>query len=450
MHDLVLSVVGLGKLGCPMLVCLADCGHRVIGVDINERCLELIRIGRAPVPEPHVEEFLQAHRARISVTRDHAAAVRESGMTFITVPTPSGPDGTFSLTHVQAVCEQVGDALRRKPTFHVVVVTSTVLPEDMETCILPVLEDRSTKRCGRDFGLCYSPEFVALGRVVHDLRHPDFALIGESDEVSGAMLEGVCRRLSGDDVPVVRTNFVNAELAKLAVNTFVTTKISYGNMLAEVCERLPGCDVDVVTSAVGLDSRIGSRYLQGRLGYGGPCFPRDNVAFSAMARRRGVEATLAAATDAVNRRQVVRLCARIRGLRRPGERVGILGLAYKPNTDVVEASQGLLLAAALTAEGFPVTVYDPLGLHNARSVLGDTVEYATSVSECIDHANVVVIATPCEEFKRLQPSQFAHNPRRSVLDCWRIFPPDQINRAADYVTLGKHTEGGLNREGLNR
>ena len=450
MRDLVLSVVGLGKLGCPMLACLADCGHRVIGVDVNERCVELIRAGRAPVPEPHVEELLQAHRGRISATRDHAAAVMESGMTFITVPTPSGPDGTYSLKHIQAVCEQVGDALRGKRGFHVVVVTSTVLPEDTDTCILRVLEDRSTKRCGRDFGLCYSPEFVALGRVVHDLQHPDFALIGESDVESGDMLEGVYRRLGGDDVPVVRTNFVNAELAKLAVNTFVTTKISYANMLAEVCEHIPGCDVDVVTSAIGLDSRIGALYLKGRLGYGGPCFPRDNIAFSAMARGRGVDATLADATDAVNRRQVGKLCERIRGLLRPGGRVGILGLAYKPNTDVVEESQGLLLAVALTAEGFPVTVYDPLGLQNARLVLGDTVEYAPSAPECIEQANVVVVATPWEEFKRLQPYQFAHNPRRVVLDCWRIFSPDQINRVADYITIGKHSPEWSTRVGLSR
>src|SRR5262249_49535582 len=160
-------------------------------------------------------------------------------------------------------------------------------------------------------------------------------LIGESDERSGTLVERVYRRLAGDQVPVARMNFVNAELTKIAVNTFVTTKISYANMLAEVCERIPGCDIDVATAAIGMDSRIGPRYLTGGLGLGGPCFPRDNVAFSAMARRRGVEATLADATDAVNRQQVRRMLEQIRVPLGPGGSVGVLGLTYTTHTDVV-------------------------------------------------------------------------------------------------------------------
>ena len=437
MDEPVISVVGLGKIGSPLLACFAACGYRAIGVDVNEGYLELIRDGRAPVPEPHVKELLQAHRDRISVTPDCVAAVMDSEMTFVAVPTPSERDGTYSLKHVLAVCEQIGDALRQKPGFHVVVVTSTVLPQDMETSVLPALERRSAKICGRDFGLCYSPEFVAIGSVVRDMQHPEFVLIGESDERSGVMLERVYRRLVGDHVPVARMNFVNAELVKIAVNTFVTTRISYANMLAEVCEQIPGCDVDVVTSAMGRDSRIGSRYLKGRLGYGGPCFPRDNVAFSAMARRRGVEATLADATDAVNRRQVKRILDLIRPYVRPGEPVGVLGLTYTPNTDVVEESQGLQLAKAMVDEGLRVIVYDPLGMPNAKGVLGPEVEYAPSTEECIRHAHLVVVATPWEEFKRLQPQQFERNPPRVVFDCWRILPAEEMGRVTDYVTIGQ-------------
>ena len=421
-----------------MLACLAACGYRVVGVDVDERRLDLIRSGRAPVPEPQVADLLSKYRALISVTPDCQAAVAESGMTFIAVPTPSEPDGTYSLTHVQAVCEQIGCALQRKPGFHVVVVTSTLLPRDMETGVLPTLERDSAKRCGRDFGVCYSPEFVAIGRVVHGLQHPDFMLIGESDERSGGMLETVYRRLAGDTVPVARTNFVNAELAKIAINTFVTTKISYANMLAEVCERIPGCDIDVTTAAIGLDSRIGPRYLKGGLGFGGPCFPRDNVEFSAMARRRGVEATLADATDAVNRRQARRILEQIRPRVRPGACVGVLGLTYTPHTDVVEESQGLQLAKAMADEGLRVTVYDPLGMRNAERVLGRAVEYARSAEECIRAAELVVIATPWDEFKRLRPQQFAHNPRRVVFDCWRILSAEEMRPVTDYITIGTY------------
>jgi UDPglucose 6-dehydrogenase len=438
MNDPVISILGLGKIGSPMLACLAACGYRVVGVDVDERSLDLIRNGRAPVPEPRVGELLQAHRDRISVTQDCDAAVTASGMTFIAVPTPSEGDGTYSLTYVRAVCAQIGSALRGKPGFHVVVVTSTLLPQDMDAGVLPTLEQHSAKRCGRDFGVCYSPEFVAIGRVVHDLQHPDFMLIGESDERSGGMLERVYRRLAGDDVPVARTNFVNAELAKIAINTFVTTKISYANMLAEVCEHIPGCDVDVVTAAVGLDSRIGPRYVKGGLGFGGPCFPRDNVAFSAMARRRGVEATLADATDAVNRRQVRRMLEQIRPRVCPGGHVGVLGLTYTPNTDVVEESQGLQLAKAMADEGLRVTVYDPLGMRNAERVLAQAVEYAHSAEACIGKAELLVIATPWDEFKRLRPQQFAHTPRRVVFDCWRILPAEEMRRVTDYVMIGTY------------
>jgi UDPglucose 6-dehydrogenase len=436
MNDLVISVVGLGKIGAPMLACLAACGYRVVGVDVDERCLELIRDGRAPVPEPYLAELLRAHRDRISVTGDCRAAVADSGMTFIAVPTPTEADGTYSLAHVQTVCAQIGSALRRKPEFHVVVVTSTLLPEDMQRGVLPALEQRSAKRAGPDFGLCYSPEFVAIGRVVDGLRHPDFVLIGESDERSGTLLEQVYRRLAGDGVPVARTNFVNAELAKIAINTFVTTKISYANVLAELCERIPGCDVDATTAAIGLDRRIGPRYLKGGLGFGGPCFPRDNVAFSVMARRRGVEATLAEATDAVNRRQVRRILEQIRSRLRPGGTAGVLGLTYTAHTDVVEESQGLELARAMAGEGFRVTVYDPLGMPNARRVLPPGVRYARSAEECIQAAELVVIATPWDEFKQLRPEQFAHNPRRVVFDCWRILSAQQMRPVADYVTIG--------------
>jgi UDPglucose 6-dehydrogenase len=437
----VVSVVGLGKLGFPMLVWFASRGFRVIGVDVAPKTLEAIRTGRAPVFEPHLDELLNAHRQHITVTDDYAAAVRESDITFIVVPTPSERDGSFSLQFVLQALHKIGEALRNKAGFHLVAVTSTVLPGDMDEVVQPALEASSGKRIAKDFGLCYSPEFIALGTVIYDLSHPDFMLIGESDTRSGGILQSAYRELVDPTVPIVRMNLVNAELAKIAVNTFVTTKISYANMLAEICEQLPGADVDVVTSAVGLDSRIGAKYLRGRLGYGGPCFPRDNGAFMAMARRRGVQATLPEATDAVNRRQVARLAKRVRTVLPENGVVGVLGLAYKPLTDVVEDSQGLLLAQTLVRGGTRVIVYDPVAIANSKMVLGDSVTYASSMAECIENANVLVVATAWEEFRQLQPAALKHNPRRVVIDCWRILPRDQILPVADYLTIGTTQSG---------
>ena len=176
-------------------------------------------------------------------------------------------------------------------------------------------------------------------------------LIGESDPRSGEILEGFYNSLCESNPRIQRMNYVNAELTKLSVNTFVTTKISYANMLAQVCETLPGADVDVVTSAIGCDSRIGEKYLKGALGYGGPCFPRDNIAFSALARANGVPALLAEATDDLNRRQIPRLAELIMSRLPEGGVAGILGLAYKPDTDVIEESQGLGIAKELLARG---------------------------------------------------------------------------------------------------
>src|SRR5205823_4866373 len=178
-----------------------------------------------------------------------------------------------------------------------------------------------------DFGLCYNPEFVALGSVIRDLRNPDFVLIGESDPRSGEMLAALYPSLCDNDPPIARMNTVNAEIAKLAVNTFVTTKISYANMLAQLCSRLPGADVDAVTSALGLDGRIGERYLRGGARYGGPCFPRDNAAFASLARRLGTAAVLAQATDEVNRTQVAWVAQEVRARLEPGDVVAVLGLA---------------------------------------------------------------------------------------------------------------------------
>jgi UDPglucose 6-dehydrogenase len=251
-----------------------------------------IQEGRPPVKEPYLAEMIAANRERLSATENYEAAILSTEATFIIVPTPSEPDGTFTLRYVMSTAEKIGAALRKKQGWHLVVLSSTVMPGSTGDRLLPALERHSGKKCGVDFGLCYNPEFIALGSVIRDMLKPDMILIGESDTRSGDILEKFYSGVCESNPQIQRMNFVNAELTKLSVNTFVTTKISYANMLAQVCETLPGADADVVTAALGCDSRIGPKYLKGALGYGGPCFPRDNVAFSALARTNGVPAPL--------------------------------------------------------------------------------------------------------------------------------------------------------------
>lgn len=432
------AVVGLGKLGTPMLACLASKGYTVIGADVNAQAVRLINEGLSPVIEPGLGELLEKARGRISATSNIAEAVLRSDVTFIVVPTPSDAEGAFSLEYVLAAATDVGTALRTKESYHLVVLTSTVLPGSTADHVLPRLEEVSGKTCGRDFGLCYSPEFIALGSVIRDFLNPDFILIGESDKHAGNVLAHLYRQLCDGCPPIARMNLVNAELAKLAVNTFVTTKVSYANMLAELCERLDGGNVDHVTAAIGLDSRIGPKYLKGAVGYGGPCFPRDNIALSVLARRHGVPAMLPEATDTVNRRQVPRLVELIRSHRTANDRVGILGLAYKPDTNVVERSPGLELANALHQENIPLVIYDPMFSDDSQLQLNGESTIASSLSECAQSADVLVIMTPDRAFLELQPELLMRpDSPRVVIDCWRLLSPELLTPGCQYIALGQ-------------
>jgi UDPglucose 6-dehydrogenase len=430
-----ISVIGLGKLGSPLAAVFADKGHEVVGVDVDERAIAALNDGVAPVDETGLQDFVDRARTRLSATASHDEAVAQSDATFVIVPTPSDADGTFSLRYVLDAAHKIGDALRRKRGRHLVVITSTVMPGATDGPIRAALEEHAGRPVGDDLGLCYSPEFIALGSVIADMLNPDFVLVGESSPWAGEQLAEIMLGVCDNQPPVMRMSIVDAELAKIAVNTFVTTKISYANMLAEICEGLPGADVDVVTSAIGLDSRIGRKYLRGATPYGGPCFPRDNTAFARLARSLGGEADIAEATDRVNRRQHERLARRVLDHLPRNGAIAILGLSYKPGTAVVEESTGIGLATLLADKGHSATVYDPAGLDASRRILGDRVRYASSVEHSVAEADVVIVATAWPEFSALGEILAAAGRRPTVFDCWRMFKPGALD--AEVVHLGK-------------
>lgn len=433
-----ISVIGLGKLGSPLAAVLASKGYEVIGFDVNPEPVRLINEGLAPVEEPQLQSFIDASRERLSATADVETAILNSSISFVIVPTPSTESGEFTNKYVLSAMEDIGRALRKKDDYHLVVITSTVMPGSTGGVILDTLERCSGRRVGQDVGLCYNPEFIALGSVINDMLYPDFILIGESDSRAGEMLENIYKKACGDDTAMARMNFVNAELTKISVNTFVTTKISYANMLSDVCDRLPEADVDVVTAALGKDSRIGGKYLKGALGYGGPCFPRDNVAFSALARNLGAPANIAEATDEINRYQVERMTSLIQASLPQGGTVGVLGLSYKPDTGVTEQAQGVAIARALLEEGYRVVIYDPQALGSAVALLGDKVEAADSADDCAGRADVLAVTTAWPEFAEISPEAFSRSDRRVlVIDCWRHLSAERYGDVADLVYLGK-------------
>jgi UDPglucose 6-dehydrogenase len=432
-----ISVVGLGKLGAPLAAVFASKGFSIVGTDLNRTFVEAINQGNAPVEEPRLQELIEGNRERLTATSDAVAAVANTDATFVIVPTPSDAGGVFSNRFLIAAMETVGAGIRKKTGYHLVVITSTVMPGSTGGEIRAALEAHSGRSVGHALGLCYNPEFIALGSVVRDMLSPDMILIGESDSRAGEMLERIYQQSCDNKPAIRRMNFVNAELTKISVNTFVTTKISYANMLADICDRIPEADVDVVTQAIGADTRIGNKYLRGAIGYGGPCFPRDNVAFAALARSLGARAELAEATDSVNRYQLERLVGAVQSHARGKGPIGILGLSYKPETSVVEESQGVALAARLLDDGYEVIAYDPKAMPTAQTALPRPWTPAASAEECIRRSSLVVVMTPWPEFRAVPRDAFARAERLTIIDCWRLFSREEIGTVADLVYMGR-------------
>jgi UDPglucose 6-dehydrogenase len=429
------SVVGLGKLGVPMAACLAARGLDVIGIDNDPAKVRAINEGHAPVHEPGLMELLAQARGRLSAGMAIEDTVRDTEATFIAVATPSGPDGGFSLRHVEPVSGAIGRGLAMRRGYHVVCLTSTVMPGMTGGSVREILERESGKRCGEDFGLCYSPEFIALGSVIRDFLNPDMVLIGESDRKAGDFLEAIYRRVCENKPAVARMSFINAEIAKLAVNSYLTTKISFANLLARISEQSAGADVDVIAGALGLDSRIGPKYLRGAVSYGGPCFPRDNQAMSALARLLGVPHDLPETIDRFNRSQVLWLADKVAS--RAAGAVGILGLTYKPGTNVVEEAAGFLLAGELARRGFEVSTYDPGFAASPSATLPDGVRLSSTAKDCIQRSDLIVLATPWPEFTQIPLADWARpGPARTVIDCWRALGHLRHSPSVAYLGLG--------------
>jgi len=422
-----------------MAAAIASRGHDVIGVDVSQRAVDRLNAGEAPVQETGLQELIAANRPRLEATLSHEHAVLDSELTFVIVPTPSDDRGAFSIQYATYAFRQIGKALAKKAGYHTVVLTSTVLPGATRYGLTPVLEQSSGKTCGADFGLCYSPEFVALGSVIRDFLNPDFLLVGQFDQRSGEHLNQCYNEIMLGHPPVARMSIENAELAKVAVNAFLTTKITFANLLAELCGRIPGADVDVVSAAIGLDSRIGRKYLTGGLGFGGPCLPRDNVAFGFVASSLGVAADLFLTTDRLNRSGADRVVKQLHARFGPGLTIGILGLAYKPFSHITEESQAMLIAKAFLEYGARVVGYDPLARDGAHHDLGGRMLVLDSARACLGQAELVLIATPDPEFKHLAAHDFTEGgKRRTVIDFWRALPPDVASDPRiDYIAYGR-------------
>jgi len=429
-----IAVIGLGKLGACHAAVMAYKGFEVIGADINQNFVDAINNKKAPVIESGLQELISKSENRLKATTNVAEAVKNSEVTFVIVPTPSDEEGRFSMEYALKAANEIGKGLKESTAkYPVIVMTSTVMPGDTGSKFVPTLEKSSGKKINQDFGVCYSPEFIALGTVVRDMLNPDMILIGESNEKAGDIIQSIYEKSCDNKPYFARMNFVNAELTKISVNTYVTTKISYANMLAQVCSKIEGANSDVVLNAVGKDSRIGNKYLKGGLTFGGPCFPRDNIAFSKAAEDIGIDPIMAKATDQMNHCHTKFIADLVEKHIHGKTKVAILGLSYKPNTPVIDVSPSLALARELIKKDLQIFAYDPMAMENSKAVLSN-IKYCQTMKECLSDANVIVICTTWEEFYKLTPQDVKQD--AIIIDCWRILDQKLWKNNKNLIRLG--------------
>jgi len=437
-----ISIVGTGYVGLCTAVGFASKGYDVITSTYNPKKAELINKGTPPFFEPGLEELLKkaVSEGCLRCVLEREEAVLNTDITFIAVATPSQPDRRINLQHVQTSAREIGEALNKKSTYHLVVVKSTVVPGTAQNLVKPMLEKHSNKRCGTDFGLCMNPEFLREGSAIYDTLHPDRIIIGEHDKTSGDTLQNLYQEFCSEELPpIIRTNLPTAELIKYTNNAFLATKISLINEVANICEKIPSTDINIVANAIGLDPRIGPLFLSAGLGYGGSCLPKDVRALIALSKDLGYDPVLLNAVEEVNNTQphkVIDLAKKLIGDLQ-GRRIAILGLAFKPNTDDVrEAVSIKVINKLLEKRANPVT-YDPVATTNAKKFLGNRVEYASSAIECIKGADCCIIATEWDEFKQLKPEDFVKNMRvATVVDGRRIYDPEEYSRKLKFAAVG--------------
>ena len=446
--NLRISVIGLGELGSSMAAVFASKDHHVIGLDVNKHFVDALQRGEAPVHEPQLQELINEYKTNIEATMDYYKAISMTDMTMIIVPTPSDVNtGFFTNNYVLSAIKEIGEVIKSCNKYHQVVVTSTVMPGSTDGVIRDALELSSGRKIGcldSEIGLAYNPEFIALGQVINDMLNPDFILIGESDSRIGDALQGLYLRTTNKQtLRFHRMNFINAEITKISVNTFLATKITYANMLSELCENLPNADVDIVSTAIGSDSRVGNKYLKGALAYGGPCFPRDNRAFVALAKSVFVNPLLAEATDQLNNYQVdrlLRICEQIveqyfDNVSTVRPKVGILGLSYKPDTPVVEYSAACALSTKLI-RNFDVFAYDPVAMPLASQICDKRVQFVSSVDKLLyEHGiDILLIMTASNNWKNIMFNRMEKE-TLYVVDCWRLLNKENIEKTHQHIRI---------------
>lgn len=356
------SVIGLGKLGLPLLALLAKSGHTVLGYDKNANLRSKLIAEHYDFHEPNLNGILRENNNKIKIVSTAEETMSNSEVIFVIVPTPTDSTLKFSNNYVVEVIREFSQALITRTDYCVLNIVSTVMPNSCVLEFIPLIEEISGKKINVDFGLTYNPEFIALGSVIKNMEYPDMHLIGSSDKVSGEIVQGILRGLSKNIAPSMMMNLTEAEIVKISVNNFVTMKISFANMLMQLASKFENVNIDNVTNAIGLDSRVGNKYLRAGTSYGGPCFPRDTRAMSALFQEHRLDSDIPKSVEAINDSHNHLLATEIVKLAKLGNysEIGILGMSYKEDSYVLDESPSVYIARHLIGAGFVVRVWDPM------------------------------------------------------------------------------------------
>ncbi len=420
-----ISVLGLGYVGAVSAGCLAREGHEVVGVDVEPVKVDLLNDGKAPIIEKDIGQIIEAQVAagRLRATIDVTAAVLHTDLFLICVGTPSRSNGDIDLTHMRRVCEQVGAALRHHPAAPVVVIRSTVLPGTMRSLVIPVLEARSGRRAGVDFGVCVNPEFLREGSAVHDFFNPPKTVIGELNRASGDLPATLYADLTA---PLVRTDIETAEIVKYADNAWHALKVGFANEIGNLCKGLE-VDSHRVMDIFRRDTKLNLSpyYLKPGFAFGGSCLPKDLRALLYKAKTLDVALPILSAILPSNEAQIER---GVRAVIAQGRRkVGVLGFSFKAGTDDLRESPVVELMERLIGKGYDLRVYD--GNVSLARIRGANRDYilnhiphisrlmASSIDEVIEHAETLVIGNAAAEFREV-PRRL--NEHQTLIDLVRV------------------------------
>jgi UDPglucose 6-dehydrogenase len=430
-------MIGAGYVGLVSGACFADFGHVVCCVDKDEAKIAALEAARMPIFEPGLDDLVATNvRAkRLTFTADLKAAVSSAEAVFIAVGTPSRRgDGYADLSYVYQAARDIAGAL----SGYTVVVTKSTVPVGTGDEVERIISE--TQPGGAEFAVVSNPEFLREGAAIADFKRPDRIVIGTDDERAAQVMRELYRPLYLNQAPILQTSRRTAELTKYAANAFLATKITFINEIADLCEQV-GADVQQVARGIGLDNRIGGKFLHAGPGYGGSCFPKDTLALIKTAQDHAAPLRLVETTAAVNdqrKRAMARKVMQACGGEIRGKRVALLGLTFKPNTDDMRDAPSLALIAGLRDFGAKICAYDPEGMSNAREML-DGIDYAEDPYACAKGADALVIVTEWDAFRALDLDRVKKTLKSAlIIDLRNIYDPDDIRRRGfSYVSVGR-------------